>query len=262
MVNLSFPSLRVDRLLRDLPWLVNSVRKSGLTIAVEAASDILRAAIRKKVTDGKLLDGVRAAYEAGWKHVKLYFMVGFPHEQPADIDGIFELSYAVSQERRRVGKGPAAVTSAVGWLVPKPFTPLQWMAQPRVEYFHAARERLLNLARWRRSAVQLRMQRPERSVLEAVLARGDRRLAPVIHAAWQRGARFDSSDEFFCPEHWDAAFKTAGVDPDFYAHRERGATELLPWDHISLHLPRGYLEKSYLDVLTAANSSPEPASTA
>jgi len=244
MVNLSFPSLRVDRMLRDIPWLGNSVRKGGLTLAVEAASDDLRQAIRKKVTDGKLLDGVRAAYEAGWKHVKLYFMVGFPGERPEDIDRIFELSVAVSQERRKLGKGPAAVTVAIGCLVPKPFTPLQWMAQPRVEYFLAARDRLFSLAKLRRSAVQLRMQRPQRSVLEAVLARGDRRLGPVIHEAWRLGARFDSSDEAFRAEFWDAAFATAGVDPAFYAHRERSATELLPWDHISLHLPRGYLEKS------------------
>jgi radical SAM family uncharacterized protein len=253
MVNLSFPSLRVDRLLRDIPWLGNSVRKGGLTLAVEAASDDLRQAIRKKVTDGKLLDGVRAAYEAGWKHVKLYFMVGFPGERPEDIDRIFELSVAVSQERRKLGKGPAAVTAAIGWLVPKPFTPLQWMAQPRVEYFLAARDRLLSLAKTRRSAVQLRMQRPQRSILEAVLARGDRRLGPVIHEAWRLGARFDSSDDAFRREHWDAAFATAGVDPAFYAHRNRSFGELLPWDHIGLRLPRAHLERSYRDVLSRAD---------
>ena len=171
MVNISFPSLRVDRMLQNIPALGSSVRKAGLTIAVEAASDDLRHAMRKKVVDGDLLDGVRAAYDAGWGRVKLYFMAGFPGERPEDIDGIFDLSFAVSQERRKLGKPPAAVTASVGWLVPKPFTPLQWMAQPRAEYFEEVRRRLLDRARSRRSAVRITAQSPERSILEAVLAR-------------------------------------------------------------------------------------------
>ena len=114
-------------------------------MAVEAASDDLRAAIRKKVTDGKLLDGVRAAYEAGWKRVKLYFMAGFPGERPEDIDNIWRLACEVSRERCKTGKPPAAVTAAVSWLVPKPFTPMQWAAQARVEYFEEVRDRLLRV---------------------------------------------------------------------------------------------------------------------
>ena len=243
MVNLSFPSLRVDRMLRDIPWLGRSVRKAGLTMAVEAADDDLRHAIRKKVTDCNLLDGVRAAYAAGWKRIKLYFMVGFPGERPEDIDRIFDLSCAVSQERRAVGKPPAAVTAAVGWLVPKPFTPMQWMAQPRLEYFLEARQRLTRRAKQRRSAVSLKMPRAERAILEGVLARGDRRLGAVIHEAWRCGARFDGADEAFNPETWQAAFAAAGLDPAFYAHRERLFSERLPWDHIGLRLTREFLEK-------------------
>ena len=229
MVNTSFPSLRVDRMLQYIPLMGNAVRKGGLTMAVEAATDELRQVMRKKVTDGNLLDGVRAAYEAGWTRVKLYFMAGFPGERPEDIDGIFDLSYAVSQERRRIGKPPAAVTAAVSWLVPKPFTPLQWMAQPRVEYFDEVRKRLIRTSRSRRSAVRISLQRTERSVLEAVLARGDRRLGPAILAAWRRGARFDGWDETFQHERWLEAYSATGVNPDFYAHRERSLTERLPW---------------------------------
>ncbi len=258
MVNLSFPSLRVDRMLRDIPWLGGSVRKAGLTMAVEAADDDLRHAIRKKVTDGDLLAGVRAAYTAGWKRIKLYFMVGFPGERPEDIDHIFDLCCAVSQERRTVGKPPAAVTAAVGWLVPKAFTPLQWMGQPRLEYFLEARHRLARRAKARRSAVSLRMPRVERAILEAVFARGDRRLGAVIHDAWRRGARFEGADEAFQPELWQAAFAATGLDPAFYAHRERPFSELLPWDHIGLRLSREFLEKSYRDLQARPAPAAEP----
>ncbi len=257
-VNISLPSLRVDKMLQNIPWMANSVRKGGLTIAAEAASDDMRAVIRKKVSDGNLLDGVRAAYQAGWKRVKLYFMAGYPGEREQDIRGIWELSRAVSAERRKLGKGAARVTAAVGWLVPKPFTPLQWMAQPRVEYFHEVRRELLGSARRRRSAVHLQFHNPERSVLEAVFARGDRRLGPVIHEAWQRGARFDAWDETFDNRIWLDAYEATGIDPDFYAHRERGFDELLPWDHIRLHLTRDYLEKSYADVLRRINALADP----
>ncbi len=249
MVNLSFPSLRVDRMLRDIPWLVGSVRKAGLTIAVEAASERLRRAIRKKVADVDLLEGVLAAYRAGWSHVKLYFMVGFPGERPEDIDAIFELSCAVSQERRKLGRPPAAVTAAVGWLVPKPFTPLQWAGQPRLEYFQQVRERLLALARGRRSAVRITMPPPERAILEAVLARGDRRVGAAIHQAWQHGARLEAWTEQFSWQRWLAAFSATGIDPDFYAHRPRPLTERLPWDHIDLHIGRDCLERSYADLI-------------
>jgi len=252
MVNISFPSLRVDRVLQTLPDLCRSVRKAGLTIAVEAASDTLRHALRKKVADVDLLDGVRAAFAAGWKHVKLYFMAGFPGERDADIDGIVDLSRAVSDERRKLGKPPAAVTVSVGWLVPKPFTPLQWIAQPRAEYFEEVERRLRTRLRGRRSCVRLTTQSPQRSVLEAVLARGDRRLGAAIYEAWRRGARLDAWTERFQYERWLQAFAATGIEPDFYAHRARGFAERLPWDHIGLHLTRAHLERSYQDLLTFA----------
>lgn len=250
MVNISFPSLRVDRMLQAIPGLGRSVRKAGLTIAVEAASDDLRRALRKKVADVDLLDGVRAAFEAGWNHIKLYFMAGFPGERPEDIDGIVDLSLAVSEQRRKLGKPPAAVTVSVAWLVPKPFTPLQWMAQPRAEYFDEVRRRLRDRLRGRRSMLRLTMQPPERSILEAVLARGDRRLAAVIYEAWRGGARLDGWTERFRHERWSEAFTATGIDPDFYAHRQRSFAERLPWDHIGLHLPRRYLEEGYRDLLS------------
>ena len=312
-VSLNFPSLRVDKMLQHIPWMAGSVRKSSITMAVEAASDDMRRAIRKKVTDGNLLDGVREVYKAGWNRLKLYFMSGFPGERPEDIEGIWRLASAVSNERRRLGKGPGFITAAVGWLVPKPFTPLQWMAQPRIEYFQEVRRQLLQLARGRKdvqvvsggfggyggvadmmdgtetrnlqtgvsadrrsdvvsghgkrrdknSPVRIVTHDPYRSILEAVFARGDRRVGAVIVEAWRRGARFDGWDETFSPTLWRDSFVATGVDPNFYAHRERSQSELLPWDHIGLHMSRAYLEKSYDDLFVQiGKAKPLPLVTA
>lgn len=256
-VNISVPSLRVDKMLQNIPWMVNSVRKSGLTMAVEAANDDMRAAIRKHVTDGSLLDGVRQAYRAGWRSVKLYFMCGFPGERPDDIDGIVRLSRRVADVRKELGKGPARVNASVGWLVPKPYTPFQWAAQPRADYFHEARQRLNRLLHERRSTVRIKTHSVERSVLEGVFARGDRRLADTIEHAYRHGARFDGWDECFDPRLWRDAFDATGIDPDWYAHRERSEREILPWTHLHGGAPDEYLHRQYEDVFTQI-SMPKP----
>jgi radical SAM superfamily enzyme YgiQ (UPF0313 family) len=307
-VNISVPSLRVDKMLQNIPWMVNTVRKSGLTMAVEAANDDMRAAIRKLVTDGNLLDGVREAYKAGWRSVKLYFMLGFPGERPEDIDGIVNLSRKVSEVRREFGKGPAKVNASVGWLVPKPYTPLQWAAQPPAEYFHDARRRMAALLRApeprasaragahnigaqqnrdregavsgqstldnRQSAIQpprrrkaagkgsvrLKTHNVERSILEAVFARGDRRLAETVECAYKLGARFDGWDECFKNEIWTRAFDITGIDPAWYAHRERAPLEVFPWSHLHGGPPNDYLLRQYDDVFTQVHAAkPQPA---
>lgn len=316
MVNLSFPSLRVDKMLAHIPAMGASVRRGGITMAVEAARDDMRRAIRKKVTDGNLLDGVRAVYRGGWKRLKLYFMAGFPGERAEDIDAIWDLCCQISLERSRMGLGPPGeVTASVGWLVPKPFTPLQWMAQPREEYFHRVREQLRRLAgrriaasgsfgaaeepwsegsearnhegagnavlppdsddcrdgepaatsatrttlvfadprpqrRGPRARVSIKTHDPRRSVLEAVFARGDRRLCRLVYEAWRRGARFDAWDEVYDDSRWQEAYAATGIDPAWYAHRERGYDEALPWEHVGLHMRRAFLEKSYDDMFT------------
>lgn len=266
-VNISMPSLRVDKTLQNIPWMVNSVRKSGLTLAVEAANDDMRSAIRKLVTDGDLLDGVRQAYKAGWRTVKLYFMCGFPGERPEDIDGIVDLSRQVSEARREIGKGPASVNVSVGWLVPKPHTPLQWAAQPEAEYFHETRRRLFGLLDrggrqithrrhtgrrkdGKRGPIRIRTHSVERSVLEAVFSRGDRRLADVIEHAYRAGARFDGWDECFQPRIWTEAFDAVGIDPAWYAHRERAPDEVFPWSHLQSGAPADYLQRQYDDFFT------------
>ncbi len=272
-VNISVPSLRVDKMLQNIPWMVNSVRKGGLTMAVEAANDDMRAAIRKLVTDGNLLDGVRQAFSAGWRGVKLYFMLGFPGERPEDIDGIVHLSRKVSDVRRELGKGPAQVNASVGWLVPKPYTPLQWAAQPRAEYFHESRKRMAGLlygstqprhngAGGKRGPkpkgnVKLKTHNVERSVLEAVFARGDRKLADVVETAYRLGARFDGWDECFKNDIWRDAFDKTGVDPAWYAHRERPQTEVFPWHHLRGGAPDEYLARQYDDVFTQIGTKRE-----
>ena len=268
-VNISVPSLRVDKMLQHIPSMVNSVRKGGLTMAVEAANDDMRAAIRKQVTDGNLLDGVKEAYKAGWRSVKLYFMCGFPGERPEDIDGIVDLARRVSDARRELGQGPARVKASVGWLVPKPYTPFQWAAQPEAEYFHEARRRMASRlgteprssagangrGRGRRRSkhggpVKLKTHRVERSILEAVFARGDRRLADAIEHAYRSGARFDGWDECFKDELWQEAFDATGIDPAWYAHRERPRDEVFPWSHLDGGPPTDYLARQYDDVFT------------
>lgn len=238
-VNIALPSLRVDEHLVHLPQYVSSVRKSGLTIAPEAAREGLRCAINKDIRDEDLLRGVRSAFAAGWQAVKLYFMVGLPGETAEDVTAIPDLAAAVSDARRDVAAGPAQVNVAVAPFVPKPHTPFQWHAMPPPAYFDEVRERLHGLVR--RRAVRIKFHDVRRSYLEAVFSRGDRRLGRVIEGAYRAGAVFDAWDEFFDFDRWLAAFEAVGLDPDFYALRPRDLDEVLPWDHIFAGVEKAFL---------------------
>lgn len=229
-VSISLPSLRVDSQLALIPKLTSRVRKSGLTIAAEAGSERLRRAIRKDITDLNMLEGVRAAWRAGWRSVKVYFMAGLPGETEQDIEAVFDLCRRLSESRKDVDGKRGAINASVSWLVPRPHTPMQWEAMRDAEYFWSVRRQLQRLSRG--SAVQFKFHRIERSILEAVLARGDRRVGAAVEAAWRLGARFDGWNEYFDHEKWTAAFEQTGIDPAFYAHRDRPGGELLCWDHI------------------------------
>lgn len=243
-VSVSLPSLRVDETLQHLPWQLNEVRKSGLTVAVEAASERLRLALRKRVTEEDLLRGVTAAYAAGWKSVKVYFMAGFPGETDDDIRGIAELCRRISLARKGVDGHKGAVTASVSWLVPKPHTALQWAPQQDAEYFWHVRTILRELTH--RSPVTVKCHRIERSVLEGVVARGDRRVGRAIEAAWRLGARFDGWDEHWNWDLWQRALEQAGLDIAFYT-RARQVDEPLPWDMIADHRPRHLLAAEWED---------------
>ena len=248
-VSISLPSLRVDSRLRLLPKLTSQVRKGGLTIAVEAALGRMRKAIGKDITDEHMLAGVRAAYEAGFKSVKVYFMAGLPGETQADIDGIFELCKRLSDTRKEVDGHPGAISASVSWFVPKPHTPMQWAAMRDFDYLLDVRNRLKDLSR--RSPVQFKFHRIERSILEAVISRGDRRIGSLIEAAWRNGARMDAWDEHFDYDKWASAFEQTGIDPAAHAHREIPLDERLPWSHIRCKHTGQRLREEYERMMAA-----------
>lgn len=260
-VSISLPSLRVDAQLRHLPKLTSGVRKGGLTIAAEAGSERLRRAIGKRITEEDMLAGVQAAYQAGWRKVKVYFIAGLPGETDEDLDAIYHLCRRLSDRRRDVDGQPGAISASVSWFVPKPHTPMQWCPMRKPDYFFTVRRRLRELSR--RSPVTFRFHWIERSFLEGVIARGDRRVGDAIEAAWRRGARLDAWDEHFEMTRWQEAFEETGTDPDAIACRQLDLDEPLPWSHIRTPRSEAYLRSEYekmlrdLDAGAVAGSSPE-----
>ncbi len=228
-ISISLPSLRVDSQLQQLPKLTSCVRKSGFTIAAETALPKIRKAIGKDISDDDMIAGVQAAYHAGWKSVKVYFMVGFPTESQEDIEGIVKLCKRLSWTRKAVDNHKGAISASVSWFVPKPHTPMQWTAMQDFDYFMKIRNDLRDMSK--KSPVTVKFHWIERSHLEVALCRGDRRMSKVIEAAWRNGARMDAWNEHFKWEHWTAAFEETGIDPAFY-RREIAPDEILPWAHI------------------------------
>jgi radical SAM family uncharacterized protein len=240
-VGLSLPSLRVDQQLKLLPKLLTSVRKSGLTIAVEAASERLRQIINKPLEDEDLFSAVAAAYQAGWQKLKLYFMVGLPGETQDDIKRIVKLSFELAKIRKMVDGKTANINITVSWLVPKPHTPFGWLGQKPKVYFEQAKQLILDeKRRLRAKFLQFKFHDINRSVLESAIGRGDRSLCEVIEAAWQGGARFDLWDECFNFDIWQGAFEKFGLNLDELAQRKFRADEILPWEHL------GGPDKKYL----------------
>jgi radical SAM family uncharacterized protein len=243
-VSLSLPSLRTNEQLADLPALLTRGRKSGLTLVPEAATDRLRRAIGKDIDEQHLIDGAREAFRRGWMSIKLYFMAGLPGETPEDLDAICGLAARLANLRREFTKGPGQINVAVSTLVPRPHTPLQWLAMPGEAAIGATRQRLRERFR-PLGHMHLKFHHIERTVLEGVLSRGDRRMAEAIEGAYRRGARFDAWDETFTYSKWVEAFAAAGIDPAWYAHRQRGLDEVLPWSHILLGLTPEQLRRQY-----------------
>ncbi|MBW8016999.1 MAG: TIGR03960 family B12-binding radical SAM protein [Planctomycetes bacterium] len=250
-VGISLPSLRVKEQLQILPKLVSSVRKSGLTIAVEAAGEALRKTINKPITDEDLLAAALAAYQAGYQKVKLYFMVGFPGETEDDIRRIVDLSFTIAKIKRKVDHQTANVTVAISWLVPKAHTPFAWYGQKPREYFENAKDIILTEKRRRKANfLSFKFHGIDASILESATGRGDRRLGKVIETAWQKGARFDLWSECFDYNIWQEAFKETGSTPDQAAQRAFDPEDILPWQHL------GGPEKQYLlDHYNKANES-------
>ena len=249
-VSISLPSLRVDSQLKALPKLTSTVRKGGLTIAAEAGTERLRRAIRKNITEEDMLAGVRAAYEAGWRRVKVYFMAGLPGETDADIDAIFDLCRRLSETGRDATGRPGSISASVSWFVPKPHTPMQWCAMRDAEYFFEVRRHLRELSR--RSPVNFKFHWIERSLLEGVIARGDRRVGETIEAAWRNGARMDSWNEHFDYAKWAAVFEQTHLDPASIANVELPLDTPLPWSHITGRRSEEFLRAEYQRMIEAS----------
>ncbi len=240
-VSLSFPSLRVGEQMKILPKFASQVRRSGLTLAPEVASDRLRNVVDKRIKNSDLVEGCKIAFQHGWDLVKLYFMVGIPTETPADIDAIVDLGFEISRSRRAIAKHPARVNLSCSIFIPKPHTAFQWAPMLPMEEVAAIRDHLRR--RIGRSTVVLKFHHVKRSYLEGAMARGDRRIGRVIEAAWRRGARFDAWDEHFRFEAWMEAFRSCGVDPEEFTTRAFDMAEPLPWDHIAGAVRREFLER-------------------
>ena len=254
-VNLSVPSLRADNFSRELMEKLQTVRKSGLTFAPEAGTQRLRDVINKNLTEDEILNTCTQAFSGGWNNVKLYFMLGLPTETDEDVLGIAELVYKVIQawkENAVNKKRGLRVHVATAYFVPKPHTPFQWEKQITPQEY-LRRCKLLKSHFYSKSIVY-DYHSPDLSRLEAVFARGDRRLGPVIEVAVENGARLDGWDEYFDYGKWLDAFEKCGVDVDYYTTRGFGEEELLPWDAIDVGVSKKFLlrerKRAYENLVT------------
>lgn len=246
-VNLSLPSLRLDSISLKLLDRISQVRKSGLTFAPEAGTQRLRNVINKGLTEENIMNACNLAFRSGWNTIKLYFMIGLPTETYEDLDGIVDLAnkvvdlyYSIPKEERTRG---LSVTVSASTFVPKPFTAFQWCGQNNIEEIKKKQDYLKKHLINR--AVKFNWHEPEISVIEAILAKGDRRLNDVIYHAWEMGAKFDSWGEFFDYNRWIKAFEDLNIDYKYYSERNISLDENLPWDHIDIFVTKEFLKKEY-----------------
>lgn len=244
-VGIALPSIRVDAFSVDLIKEIQKVRKTGLTFAPEAGSQRMRDIINKGLTEERILEAAKSAFESGWSTIKLYFILGLPYETTEDAAGIGELAekmadvyFGIPKDVRNKG---LKITVSTSILVPKPFTPFQWapMARPEIvaERIKAVRDSIKS------RSIVYNYHEQEVSFMEAVFARGDRRTCDVLIKAFERGAKFDGWSEYFNMDIWNEAISECNLDPEFYVYRERDYDEILPWDFIDIGVNRKYLER-------------------
>ena len=253
-VRIALPSQRIDNVLTDTLKETQKVKKTALTLAPEAGTQRLRDVINKGVTEDDLIRSVTDAFDQGWSAVKLYFMLGLPTETDEDVLGIADLAekvrrcyFSISKERRAPG---LRITVSASVFVPKNDTPFQWAAQ--LDYENVVRrQQLLKQALNRIKGVDFKYHAPDVSYIEAVFARGDRRLGEAMERAWRMGCRFDGWSDQFRYDLWLKAFEETGVDPDFYATRQRPADEVFPWDHLDCGVTKAYLRSEWEKAMRA-----------
>jgi radical SAM family uncharacterized protein len=239
-VNVSLPSLRIDQVSLGLMKKTREVRRAGITFAPEAGSQRLRDAINKGISEEDILEGANLAFGAGWNKVKLYFMIGLPSETLEDVAAIGALSDRIVREYQKVPRrSPLSLKTSVSCFVPKPFTPFQWEPQDSLEAF--MEKQMLIKSSITKRQVSYSYHDANLSFIEAVLARGDRRLGRAIFLAHKLGARFEGWTEHFKMRTWEDAFAQAGLDMAFYANRRRSYGEILPWDMIDVGVSKEFL---------------------
>jgi radical SAM family uncharacterized protein len=238
-LSISLPSLRIETVSVDLMDQIMDQRRSGFTLAPEAATEKMRQIINKPVSSPQLLETAREIYSRGWPTIKLYFMIGHPSETLEDVQAIVELSKAVLKEGRKVIGGRAKLHVGVSTFVPKPHTPFQWVPCDTKESILAKQDLLKRSLRGK--GLKLTWTDPDDTMVEAWLSRGDRRMAEVIYEAWQRGAKFDAWKDQLNYDAWLEAFSAVGLEPNFYTHRPRELTETFPWDHISTTVRKKFM---------------------
>jgi radical SAM family uncharacterized protein len=241
-VSLSLPSLKPKDMLGNLSRLIAGTKKTGLTFAPEAGTERLRAAIGKDFVREEFFRALQEAYAAGYRHIKLYFMIGLPGEESSDLDGIIEFAEAASDLRRKVSRGPGQVNISVNTLIPKPHTPFQWLGMSDPQAIREKQEYLRKKSRNRRLVFSF--HNPAMTFLEGVFSRGDRRLAQVIVKAHSKGLRFDAWQNRLNFAQWLEAFAECGVEPAFYL-RERGYEEILPWDFLDIGISKESLWRDF-----------------
>ncbi len=243
-LNISLPSLRIETVSVDLMDRLKAAgRRGGFTLAPEAASERMRKIINKPVSTAQLLQTAREIYSRGWKTIKLYFMIGHPSETLEDVQAVADLAKAVLAEGRKALGGKASLNVGVSTFVPKPHTPFQWSPCDTLEQIEAKQAFLRREVRGR--GLKMSLNKPRETMMEAWLSRGDRRMGAVILEAYRRGARFDGWREHFNYAAWSEAFAAQGIEMAFYTHRERGATEVLPWDHIDTAVKKSFLLEDF-----------------
>ena len=250
-VSISLPSLRTDSISLQLLEEVSNVRKSGFTIAPEAGTQRLRDVINKGLSEEEIINACRFAFKSGWSTIKLYFMIGLPTETYEDLQGIVDLANKIVDTYYEIPKTERAkglsVTVSASTFVPKPFTAFQWCGQNNIEVIKEKQDFLKTHLTNR--AVRFNWHDPETSVIEAVLAKGDRRLAKSIYRAWELGQKFDSWGEFFSFDNWIKAFEDTGIDYKFYAERNIELDEKLPWEHIDILVTKKFFENEYKNAM-------------
>ncbi len=250
-VNISLPSLRIDAFALDVMSKVQDVKKSSLTFAPEAGSQRLRDVINKGLTEEVILKGAMDAFISGWNRVKLYFMLGLPTENFEDIEGIATLSDKIAREYYTIPKeernGRVSIVSSTSFFVPKPFTPFQWVRMNTNEEF-LEKQRFLNSKmkeQLNAKSIKYNWHEAELTMLEGVLARGDRRVSKIVYDAYKAGCIYDSWSEHFKYDLWMKAFEDNNMDPLFYTSRERDFEEILPWDFIDVGVTKKFLKREY-----------------